>query len=144
MKWKVKVAGGALPIKIWAYDQDDGIQDISVNVLYSSADNRVAENTFNVSGDAGIDKNYVIEIPAKQGGYVKAEIVNITVTDKNGNYENATVSDEQGQPLYYFTITDSQSQSVAIQSIEINKNKGTLNHEDNSGISIKVADNQFV
>ena len=54
-------AGGALPIKIWAYDQDDGIQDISVNVLYSSADNRVAENTFNVSGDAGIDKKYVIE-----------------------------------------------------------------------------------
>lgn len=136
-------AGGALPIKIWAYDQDDGIQDISVNVLYSSADNRVAENTFNVSGDAGIDKNYVIEIPAKQGGYVKAEIVNITVTDKNGNYENATVSDEQGQPLYYFTITDSQSQAVAIQSIEINKNKETLNHADNSGISIKVADNQF-
>ena len=47
------------------------------------------------------EKNYIIQIPAKAGGYVKAEITGIIVTDKNGNYTVAQVQSEDTYEYLY-------------------------------------------
>lgn len=131
-------AGNTIPLKIQAYDQDDGIASINVYVEYTSADNQHSKTEFlQVEGTA--EKNYIIQIPAKAGGYVKAEITGIIVTDKNGNYTVAQVqSEDTYEYLYHFMITGSEPIQMTIQDVNIQQNGQTLQHNDTLNLTAHI------
>ncbi len=124
----VKV-GDKLPVYVYAYDVDSGINSVMIDATYSNEElNLYDYEYFSLEYNDGT-KRYEGFIDVIDGGYTSLELSGLNITDNAGNYYKDDLVDENGNYIYKGTIEGgiAGETSGEIQSLIFKQNKQNIN-----------------